>query len=401
VTRATLFLVEISRLLLKEIDPAKIRSPRVRNEVMALLELAKVGTSLEIPEDLRELAQRRKVPRFVRKIVLLDIPAANAFAFTKDGSPTIAITLGVPMITRALFLAAISGAEVFHGMHDVHYLRTPYTPSKHCDWSGLIDLLTTFSLEKLYAWAESLPEMPQTADNDGRGDLAIILSMQAWIFIVFHELGHHASGHVEETAGRHANLALAEIEESIAANASLAKPSDLLFENTPVAAGLSESLLLRHAKELEADQVAIALMYQNFFRGDPQVKLRSTNFKKMTTISERSRTRLWLVTTGLVFLLFEAASRGRASTSHPRPLFRLQHLLEFTFMLADTVLPSASRNEFDIGFGDAMRDLTSIASHLGVHDLGVPQLDEALYKNRLMTIRPSLSRVLKNASPKE
>jgi hypothetical protein len=374
-----------------EIDPAKLNSPHVRNEVMALLEQARVGLALEMRPELRKAY---RVPTFVDSIVLLDMPEANAFAFTNDGRATIAITLGVPLITRALFIAALSEAEVLDNIGDVHYLRIPYKPRTHCDWANLAELFSAFSLDNLYAWAKSVPIMPQTPDNSGRGDLAIILSMQAWSFIVFHELGHHAMEHLGTPAGEPAGVAYTEIEE-LAAGRPFVKPSDELFRKAPTNTELPESLLLRHANELEADRYAIAKMYGHFFRAHAAIPIGSANFRKMTTISERSRTRLWLVTIGLVFLLFEVAGRIRVANSHPRPLFRLQHLLEFTCAQAGTALPRSSLKEFEKGYADAMRDLTFIADRLGIRDLYVPQPDDEVYKDCMMQIRSSRPRVFK------
>ena len=361
---------------------------------MALLEQARVGLALEMRPEVRKTY---RVPTFVHNIVLLDMPEANAFAFAKDGRATIAITLGVPLITRAMFIAALSEAEVLNNIRDVHYLRIPYKPLTHCDWANLPKLVTSFSLESLYAWANSIPIMPQTPDNSGRGDLAIILSMQAWSFIVFHELGHHAMEHLRTPSGEPAGVAYSEID-GLVAGRPFVKPSDQPYREFPRNAELPEALLLRHANELEADRYAIAKMYGHFFRAHAAVPIRSANFRKMTTISERSRTRLWLVTVGLVFLLFEVACRSRAGNSHPRPLFRLQHLLEFTCTQAGAVVPKYSLKEFEKGYADAVRDLSFIANRLGIRDLYVPQPDDEVYKDRMMQIRSSRRRVFRTTT---
>jgi hypothetical protein len=161
---------------------------------------------------------------------------------------------------------------------------------------------------------------------------------------------------------------------------------------------LPEALLLRHANELEADRYAIAKMYGGFFRSHSTVAIKSPNYLAMTRMSERSRTRLWLVTTGIVFLLFEVAGRRRAANTHPRPLFRLQHLLEFTRTQARVLVPSAPLTEFDEGYADATRDLALVAQELGIRDLYVVHPGDAAYKNRMMEIRSSRARMFKGGA---
>src|SRR5260370_11598657 len=264
--------VKVSELLSMQIDPAKIRSPRVRNEVTALLDQARIGLGLEIRPEWQEEYRRNKVTvrkPLVHRILLLDISSVNAFAFTTDGCPTIAITVGVPLITRALFVAALADDAVLNDLRDVHYLRTPYKSLTQCDWVRLADLLIAFSVEKFEAWAQSAPRLPQTADHSGRGDLAIILSMQAWSFIVFHELGHHAMLHVRAPEPGPPGLAHAEIEDMGPRSISSTKPSDGTIMQSSADAQLSEALLLGHANELEADRYATATQYKSLFRSHP------------------------------------------------------------------------------------------------------------------------------------
>src|SRR5205085_658500 len=98
---------------------------------------------------------------------------------------------------------------------------------------------------------------------------------------------------------------------------------------------------------------------------------------------------------GVVFLLFEAAGRGRAANTHPTPLFRLQHLLEFTRTQAGTIAPGGSLKEVDEGYADAMRDLTVVAQKLGISDIYAVRPDDTIYKNRMMAIRSSQPRLFK------
>ena len=276
--------MKVSELLSKQIDPAKIRSPHVRNEVTALLNLARGGLGLDTRQEWQYESRREKVTDrefLVHKILLLDIPTANAFAFTKCGCSTIAITVGVPLITRALFVAALADDRVLNDLQDVHYLRTAYQSSTQCDWIRLADLLSAFSFDKFNAWAQSAPTLPQTADHSGRGDLAIILSMQAWSFIVFHELGHHAMLHLGSPGAESAGLAYTEIEGLVPGVISSTEPSHgTILQSSD--AHLPEALLLRHAHELEADRYAIAKMYGGFFRSHPAVAIKSPNYLAMT-----------------------------------------------------------------------------------------------------------------------
>jgi hypothetical protein len=217
--------------------------------------------------------------------------------------------------------------------------------------------------------------------------------MQAWSFIVFHELGHHAMQHLGAPAAGPAGLAYTEIDKLVSASISFAKSSDGTILRPRTDAQLSEALLFRHANELEADRYAIAKMYIWFFRKHSAVAINSANYLAMTAMSERSRTRLWLVTIGIVFLLFEVAARSRAANTHPKPLFRLQHLLEFTRIQASPVVPSGSLTEFDKGYGDATRDLTLVAQKLGIGDLFTVRPEDAVYKERMMEIRASRPRM--------
>jgi len=195
-----------------------------------------------------------------------------------------------------------------------------------------------------------------------------------------------------------ANLAYTEVEELVPESISLAKSSDATILRSQADSQLPEVLLLRHANELEADRYAIAKMYRGFFRSHRAVAINSANYMAMTTKSERFRTRLWLVTIGVVFLLFEVAGRNNAANTHPRPLFRLQHLLEFTRVEAGAVVPPDSQKEFDSGYADAMRDLKIVAQRLGVGDLYAFQPDDGVYKDRMMEIRSSQRRVLKDGA---
>src|SRR5260370_18815779 len=170
---------------------------------------------------------------------------------------------------------------------------------------GLVGLLNAFSFEKFDAWAESAPRVPQTAEHSGRGDLAIILSMQAWSFIVFHELGHHAMQHLRAFGAGLAGLAYTEVEELVPECLSLAKSSDRSILPSQADAELPEVILLHHANELEADRYSIAKMLSGFFRAHGAVAINSANYKAMETMSELSRTRLWVFTIGIAFLLVE------------------------------------------------------------------------------------------------
>ncbi len=134
-------------------------------------------------------------------------------------------------------------------------------------------------------------------------------------------------------------------------------------------------------------------MYKSFFRSHPGVASKSANYRAMTTMSERSRTRLWLVTIGIVFLLFEVTARRRTANTHPRPLFRLQHLLEFTRTQARAIAPGGLLKEFDEGYADATRDLTLVARELGIRDLYTVHPEDAVYKDRMMEIRSSRARM--------
>jgi hypothetical protein len=371
--------MRVRDLLAQKLDLNQI-DPPMRNELTSLIAGVQGGLGIAFPPEVLQAFRRMKmeVPNTgLHDVIFLDRPEANAFIFLVQGKPTIALCKGMPFLMRALFLAALAEREVFAGLRDVHYLREPFTLTSRVRWDSLADLIDGFTFEKLFAWGRSLPTFPRSTDYSGRGDLAIVLSLQASMFLAFHEFGHFAMKHVEEAATGQTVQAYAEFDGSVPAARG--------------GADLSDALLLRHANELEADRFAIAKLYVGFYRAHGALPSTTPNHAAMTKMSERSRSRLWLVMVGLVFLLFEVAGRHGAALTHPRALFRLRHLLQWT--RGQTLAISSEGIEgFDRGCTEAMDDLTLIAEKLGLNKPFQTRSDDASYERRMEAVRAARER---------
>lgn len=375
--------MRVEDLLSLRLNLKTINSDRIRYELEARVDLAKTLLGIEfLPEVISafEQANMSALRPEVTDVFFVDMPVPNAFAFTDRGKPSVALCAGLPFLTRTLLWAAIAERSTFSGIADVHYLRESYHPEGHCDWSGLTKLINSFSMNGMFSCWKSLPRLEMNDSQSGRGDLAIILSLQADAFFLCHELGHCAMRHLAHSQkAEGVSQAYAEVETAIPAFSSIAD--------------MSEPQLLRHAYELEADRYAIAKMFNGFFRQHSRlspVRLNNwrPNYVMMTKIGERSRGRLWIVTIGLIFLMFEVACRNAKSGSHPPPLFRLRHLIEWTRVQLRGEVNLL--DDFDLGCAEAIEDLTLIANNLGIGAAFRTGIENDLYSERMKTARHEL-----------
>ena len=405
--------MRVSDLLSQKLHLSEIESPNVRGELESMI--AGCGPALGIdflPEQIDAFRRAKMaVPRTgISEVIFLDRPDVNAFVFCINNKATIALSSSLPFVLRALFLAALSEPRIFAGLRDVHYLRESLGADfltrtrtllsslfqrrrtkdiNGCDWARLLSLIEHFDFDKFVTWGRTLPPFKLSPDQSGRLDLGIVLSLQAGMFFVFHEFGHFAMKHFEGATTTSSAQAYAEFGSAATTAVS--------------ASELGQSDLVRHANEIEADRYAIAKQYSGFYRANKALPSWGPNYIAMTKMGERSRSRLWLVTIGLVFLLFEVIGRELAKThsdevlkTHPRPLFRLRQLLEWSRVEASRIMPATDLKDFDLGCAEAIDDLVVLSDKLRLANPFESRADDAEYEQRVKDANAVRARVFED-----
>jgi hypothetical protein len=361
-------------VLAMRLDVSRVQPREAAAELLAFQRVAAGALGVNPPPELLAAlsAAGRPPPNTgIVEIVLLDSTDANAFVLRAHGRVSVAVTKSVPFLVRALFLAALAERQVFQGLDDVHYLRDPFNPVRSCDWTGLVDLVDEFDLPAFVAWSATVPPLPRRPDFSGRGDFAHVLAHQASMFFAFHECGHVAMQHLVESPDRPGIASYAEFES--------VHPGGAAIEPTSVD-------LLRHANELEADRFATERTYVGFYRDIEGLPPSSPNRKAMLTMSERSRSRIYFVTMGLVFVLLQLIGRAGSSRTHPRPSFRLREFMSFCRETAARI-PKLDIADVDLAARDAIADLSFIGDKLGLDDPFATRPDDYAYAAQMATVR--------------
>jgi hypothetical protein len=373
------------------IDDNSTVSPRLRSEVKGLRDIARQFSGLSqnpMPREQLEKAGIVVSLSLVSEIHYLNRLKANAYARIVEGRPVVMVLVGLPLLIRAFFLAIMSEGKVLSNTEDISCANQKMTKRyAECDWRGFLCLARQFSIDKFERWCGrlALTGLPQN-NMEGRTYLAIMLSLQAVCYVLGHEIGHVAMGHVDFVGGEKEDFGYAEF---------------------PGLKRLPFSTSLFHAFEFEADTYAIAKMFEGFFQSNSAISMHpktSKNYISLTTMSRQSRYQLWITTIGAIFLLFESLQKLRplwakvicpGYETHPPPLYRLKHLVKWTreFYLRSE---GRDREQYDRATAYAIKDLSLIAEKLRIKANFHNILDsETGYEMRIAAARGSVAEKMK------